>query len=405
MRTRFLTQHILLAAIIATGAAASTCSMVLAQDAPAATAATNELIPLRAKWTAGEKLSYEMRIDGTINMQVSRNTPSPFSGVPLDIDMKMLGATTLETLKVDEMGTGTVAMSLDGLKVLAQSFGQKAEITMQDGETVFMLNGKRMGAQRAKDDAKKPNEAKKVEAPFSLEISDRGQILRAIAPEPKNVDKGAAPKAPDAMPFNFEQMAQSAFWRIVPALWPAQAVKIGDKWSSDIAWPPPALVAVQENQGQTVTTPAQLGHFDFTLRNSENVAGRRVFRVGVDGKVELDEKQSRDLSMAMQAEADKRMEEARDKAKAAGEEVETPVRPPFRTQLQNATQKIVGDIWVDADKGQIVRAELNVETQTSAQDVPDNAKVKLKDGESWFDFAGTMQLQLKPPTATPVVMP
>ena len=273
MKTRFLMRHTLLAMFMVAGTVASTCNVIMAQDAPAVPAA-NELIPLRAKWTQGEKLSYEMRIDGTINMQVSRNTPSPFSGVPLDIDMKMLGATTLETLKVDEMGTGTVAVSLDGLKVLAQSFGQKAEITMQDGETVFMLNGKRMGTQRAKDDAKNPNEPKKVEAPFSLEISDRGQILRAIAPEPKKVAKGEEKKSADASPLNFEQMAQSAFWRIVPALWPAQAVKIGDKWSSDIAWPP-ALVAVQENQGQAVTPPAQLGHFDFTLRNSENVAGRK----------------------------------------------------------------------------------------------------------------------------------
>ncbi len=357
MKTRFLMRHTLLAALVVTGTAASTCSAILAQEtAPQVLAApaADELIPLRAKWTPGEKLSYEMRLDGTVNMQVSRNTPSPFSGVPLDIDMKMLGATTLQTLKVDEMGTGTVAMDLDSLKVLAQSFGQKAEITIQNGETVFMLNGKRMGGQRAKDD-KAPKDAKKMTAPFALEISDRGQILRAIAPEPKKAT--ADDKKPaDAMPFNFEQMAQSAFWRIVPALWPAQSVKIGDKWASDIAWPPLALAAAQENQGANVTPPAQLGHFDFTLRNSENVAGRKVYRVGIDGKVELNEKQSRDLSVAMQAEADKRIEEARAKAEAAGEKAVAPQRPQFLTQLQNSSEKIVGDIWVEADIGQIVRA-------------------------------------------------
>ncbi len=399
MKTRFLMRRTLLIALLASGVGASTCTLTRAQNAAPAVAA-DELIPLRAKWTQGEKLSYEMRLDGTINMQASRNRPSPFAGVPLDIDMKMLGATTLETLKVDEMGTGTVAMSLDGLKVLAQSFGQKAEITVNNGETVFLLNGKRMGAQNAK----KPNEVKKIEAPFALEISDRGRILKAVptATEPV-VENAEGAAKPNLLPFNFNQMAESVFWRIIPALWPAQAVKIGDKWASEISWPVPAVAATQGDA--TNIQPAQLGHFDFELKGSENVAGRRVVRVGIDGKVELDEAQSRNLSMAAKNEVDKRVQEAIDKAKIEGAKVAAPVRPPFSTQLKGVAQKINGNIWVDADKGQIVRAELNIEGQTSAQDVPDNANVKLKDGESWFDFAGTMQLQLKPPTATPVVLP
>jgi len=388
-------------------AAASLCiasPYAEAQNVPAPNAAApaGEAIRLRTKWTAGERLDYEMRLDGTMNMQASPNAAgNPFAGIPLDIEIKMSGAGALEALSVDEGGTARVVPRLNALKLNAESFGQRAALNLQDGNFAFSFNGRNVG--RGNANANERNGAFLSNPPFALEISDRGRIIGAVQRD----DKGNAkePEAGNAAPnagaqaapgLDWARLAQSMFWRAIPTLWPTMPVKSGDTWNSDVVIPLPAAEAPNG------LAPQNLGRFDFTMRGLEDVGGRRVARVSVKGGLDLDAKTARAIGEAAKQEGAQVAPEAVKKAEAAAKEAQDKRKGDFSQQLNKASQRVEGDLWVDPANGHIVRAELTLDTQTAALDVPrEGVKPRTKPGDSFFDFSGTLQMQLKNRTVKP----
>ena len=406
-------------AAIFTLAASSTLIVpsVRAQNAPATPAnggvvapiaPAGEPIRLRTKWTPGEVLSYEMLMDGTVSMQASPNAPNNLlAGVALDIEVKATSQAALEAISVDEMGTARVVPRINALKMNASSLGQRIALTLEDGRFSFAFNGQQMG----RADRNERNGAFLSNPPFALEISERGRIMGAVP-----LDKEGRAKAPAAQPaadaaqpapgLDWAKLAQSMFWRAIPTLWPTTPVRAGDTWKSEVSIPLPDPATIgQVAQGEAPKlVPQQLGQFDFVLRGMEDVAGQRVARVGMKGALQLDNKTSRAIADVAKSEGAQMAPEAARRAEAAVKAAEARRKGAFDTELDKATQSIEGDLWVDPASGHVVRAELTLETQTSAHEVarpgvkaPNNAKP----GESFFDFSGTLQMQLKGRTVKP----
>ncbi len=348
--------------------------------APAANApvAIAQPLELRQKWVAGQQLDYDVALNGTVNMQASPNIPSMFAGLPLDIDVDLKGQSTLDTLAVDAQGTGTVAMKLNRLLLNAESFGQKAVFSVEDNKATFTMNGQRFGgAGRDASAFTNPNTA--------LQLTSRAR-LTGVVPVPGADNNAQRPAT--AMPFDPASFADSVFWRVIPSLWPETPVKTGDTWSTPVAFPKEAL------KGETTpVTDLTLGKFDFTLRGEETVSGRKALRIEVDGSFSIDEK----AATLIQGESKAGPPVAAPAAGANGTR-----NPRIQQKLSRATQKVSGEVWFDAVAGQIVRIELNLDTQAASRDVlPPGFKGKRMskqnptDPDSWLDFAGTLQMQLK----------
>jgi len=392
----------------ANGAANGTANGAAGAPVAAAVApAAGEAIRLRSVWKPGEMLSYEMRLDGTMNMQASPNaTGNPLAGVPLDVEIKASTLAALEALSVDEMGTARVVPRINALRMQATTFGQRADLTLQDGRLAFSFNGQVMGRANRND----RNGAFLSDPPFALEISDRGRITGAVArddkgraQQPDGTDANADPKAGAAQAtpgLDWAKLAQSMLWRAIPTLWPTMPVKAGDTWKSEISIPLPDPATL--DAATPTLVPQQLGRFDFVLRGMEEIAGKKVARIGIKGGLELDNKLSRGIAAVAKSEGAKVAPEAARRAEAAAKAADARRKGDFDTQLSKATQKIEGDLWVDPATGHIVRAELSLDTQTSATEVPrPGFTPRAKPGDSFFDFTGTLQMQLKDRTIKP----
>jgi hypothetical protein len=152
--------------------------------------------------------------------------------------------------------------------------------------------------------------------------------------------------------------------RAVPSLWPGKDVAIGESWDAVVPWPLP--------DGTLAAEP--LGHFSLTLKDTETVNGKTLHRVAVEGSLKLDE--------AKLAQVNQGIDQT-----AKGKE------PVAKTLLTAAGQDVKGDIWFDAAAGQIQRAELVLNSRTASRNQKPGAR---PGGQSWADFTGTLQLQLKP---------
>ena len=408
-----------------------------AEKPPVAAATTTAALPaerieLRSKWTAGQQLTYDMRLDGTASLQASPNVPSPLAGVPLDVEVRMASETRLDTLRVDETGAGVVVLRVPSLKLNAQTFGQKFDLTVQNGRSSLTLNGQRMGKPGEQDGLARALMA----PPFALQISDRGRVLSAMpiaqalqpatiandaAPAPENTN-GAKARPKTGMPFDPSAMLQSVFWRAVPSLWPTTSVATGERWTIDVVWPPPGVTlpgatATDEATEKKALAPTSLGKIDFVLRGVEQIAGRKVLRIGLNGAFAVDEAKVEALrasTEALQKGAVARAAAPQGAATPDGNALgKAPARGRFTQKLNRTSQKMKGDVWFDPEVGQLVRAELELEAQGGTRDVPLNANGKTaaapaaKPGvapidDSWVDFTGTMQLQLKSVAQKPV---
>jgi hypothetical protein len=355
--------------------------------APAANVAAGAL-ELRQKWVAGQQLVYDVALNGTVSMQASPNVPSMFAGIPMDIDVAMDGQSTLDTIAVNEQGLGTVAVRLNRLRLNADSFGQKAVFTVADGRAVFTMNGQRFGGAGM--------DATALTNPTSaLQISHLGRLTGMVpvpganaAPAPTNRQSNGQ-AARGAMPFDPTRFAQSAFWRVIPNLWPETPVKAGDHWSTPVIFPKEAI----KGAAAGAATDLDLGKFNFTLRGEEAVAGRRALRVSVEGNITVNER----AVALMQGPITPPAAAPAAQANAAGQR-----NPRVEQRLAHATQKVAGDVWFDAAAGQVIRLELNLETQAASRDIlPAGfkgkrvAKKNPNDPDSWLDFTGVLQMQLK----------
>ncbi|MBW3637534.1 MAG: hypothetical protein KY445_13885 [Armatimonadetes bacterium] len=317
----------------------------------AALGALCPLFPARAvvleqKWTAGQQLSYETALRGTMNVQAPANANFPLAGVPLEIEIRGDGLTHLQTLSVDEKGVGTVTMRVPQFDLRAQTLGQKGQILLQNGTSRVTLNGQPIKFGDGTNPLFTPKTA--------LRISSQGRVLGVQDLQPKTT---AAPKKDDkpvaaAQAIDRSALVMASVIRALPTLWPGRDVQNGEKWKAEISWPVPSPTDPKK------MVPTQFGAWDLTLKGAETVGGKILQRVGVVGTLAVDS--------AQLAPAD-----AKDAKKPRGK----------------GKQDVKGDVWLDAEAGQVVRADLIVDAR--AEGGKDAAS------QAWMDFTGTVQLNLK----------
>jgi hypothetical protein len=332
-------------------------------------------VVLKQKWQVGQTLVYNVDLDGTANVQLPSDAPSPLAGVPLEVQLRGKGITSLNTLKVDELGTGTIAVSVPKWNFDAQTLGQKANWTLQDGKSQFTLNGRRL--------AIGPNAQQTLPVPPALKIAANGQFkgveklddapktgeaAKADAAKADAAKADAANDAPVAPGAAIDQgaLAAAAFLRAFPALWPERDLKIGDKWQANVDLP--ALARPAQN-GQ----PSKpLGVFDLKLEGQDIVGGKTLQRVSIKGDIDVDGRTVDRLTPPAKA-----TDAAQGKA---------------QPRLDHATQTVEGQIWLNAATGQVAKTELVLGGRAQGQ----TPKADGKPGApAWLDFTGTLNMNLQ----------
>jgi len=317
-------------------------------------------VVLEQKWQTGKILTYDTNLSGSVNVKIPASIPSPIAGIPLDVDIDGQGKMQLETLRVDEAGTGTVAFKFPDFTLDAkdQTFGIPAKFTLSGGKTNVTIAGKPQEWGKGWGANAVPTSA--------VKIGKNGHIkgfepIQANAP----AANGATPQAPNAIGAATIQpsMMAALISQALPALLPDKEVQKGDQWKSDVKFA--AVARTNEQTGEVLP----LGSFDMILKGEENVAGKSLWRIGVKGKVDVDGEKVNALS--------KQAPQTRGNAAVP--------------QLESATQTVEGDIWFDAQAGQIYNAELILGSNTSTF-LP--AKPGKKSEPSWLDFTGTLTMKL-----------
>ena len=193
-----------------------------------------------------------------------------------------------------------------------------------------------------------------------MKTENRG-FLPLSALEPSQYAKTpATPKAPQkdekpvdaAQAINKSALVMASIIRALPTVWPGRDVQNGEKWKAEMSLPLPSPTDSKK------MVPTQFGAWDLTLKGAETVGGKTLQRVGVVGTLAVDSAQF--------APAD---------AKNA------------KLPRGKGKQDVKGDVWLDAQAGQIVRADLIVGAH--AEGGKDAAS------QAWMDFTGTVQLNLK----------
>lgn len=337
---------------------------------------------LEQKWVAGQQLSYDVMVDGTLNMMTDPAAPFPLAGLPLEIKVSGAGEVALDTRAVADDGMGLIAILVPRLQLKGEAWGQKAVFDIKDGQANFSINGQKAdGGKGGGMDARAL-----IEPPVALQISRLGR-LQGIVPLPPKADGASAQpndkaaKAGERGPLpNLGGLLPAALLQALPQLWPGRDIKTGEKWTVEPQIPIPAQA--QKTDAETGDAGAgftmlSLGKIDMTLLGEERIEGRQLQRIGVRGALGLDKDKA-----AMLAGAGNR----------AGDE-----RGGSR-KLTNARQLVDGDIWFDAAMGQVVRVTLKLHGQFAQSGVTppkDPAKAKAKAWNATQDFDGTLQMQLR----------
>jgi hypothetical protein len=178
--------------------------------------------------------------------------------------------------------------------------------------------------------------------------------FRNIAPvaAPKTAPSANNKPVEPAQAINQVPLLTAVITRALPMLWPGRDVQVGETWKANISWPTPSPTDPK------TTVPTEFGTWDLTLKGSETVGGKELQRVGVVGQLAIDSTQ-----------------------------FETPDQKAVARPRGKASQNVTGDFWIDADAGQIVRANLVLGARAEGG--------KSKADQSWADFTGTLQLNLK----------
>lgn len=377
------------ASLSATGMATSRAARAVALLALATTAALAsrpaQATVLEQKWVAGQQLSYDLKMDGTLSMMSDAATPLPVAGVPLEIKVNGAGLVSLDTRAVAADGTGLVAVLVPRLQLNGETWGQKILFDIKDGTAQFSFNGQK-GAGKGMD------ARALIEPTVALQISRLGR-LQGVVPLPSKADAGGAQpngapkdKTGGAMP-NPGTLLPAALLQALPQLWPGRDIKVGEKWTVEPQLPIPAQAqpAGAAPGGNAAVDAAKftlvsLGKIDMTLLREEQIEGRPMQRIGVRGTLGLDKDNAARLT------------------RGAGNAPDGNDRSGSQ-QLTNARQIVDGDIWFDAALGQITRVSLKLHGQFAQAGVapPKNpAKDKAKAWKAAQEFEGTLQMQLRP---------
>jgi hypothetical protein len=325
---------------------------------------------LEAKWQAGQQLSYDLTLGGTLHMTAPADVPM-IGGLPLEIKLKGDGQNTLEARAVDDFGTAIVALRLDRLqlKMNETMFNQNGVLGIRDGRANFLLNGQPVMPAR--------DVSQYVAPRYGLRVTNQLHVVGVAPLDAKSADTANGSKADDEksplkIPLQALTLMQAMMARALPPLLPTHDVNIGDTWTANVEWP-------QAPNAPQSETPKSVGQFTLKAIGEEEVLGRKTWRIAIDGAVQLDEAQSKIIA----DEAGKRNTDQSDRA------VKTPFGSLRLPELFKLSQKVKGDFWFDPDAGQVVR--VNVQLTSNGQTRKD-AQSKT-DGD--FDFAGNVGLELR----------
>lgn len=345
-------------------------------------------VVLEAKWQAGQQLSYDLKLDGTMHLTAPAGTPM-IAGLPLEILLKGDGQSTLVTGDVDEFGTAVVAARLERLqlKMNETTFNQNGVLGVRDGKATFSLNGQAV--------MPTTDVSQYLNSQGGLRITKQMHVIGAVPlkkAEKKTEDAASEAdekpigrpgrKTPFALPLDVAAMVQAMLARTLPAVLPTKDISAGDEWNANVEWPvPPGMI--KPNIKDNFQNP--VGQFAMKAVGEEDINGRKAWRIAVDGALEVTEAQAKIIGdeIEKQRAASTPKGEAKPDVKPA-----TPfgMTPPKFASLK---QKIKGDFWFDAVAGQIVRADLNLNSSVQTRK---DEKSKL-DGAT--DFAGNLKMDLR----------
>jgi hypothetical protein len=348
-------------------------------------------VVLEAKWLAGQQLSYDLKLDGTIHLTAPEGTPM-IAGLPLELLVKGDGQSTLVTGEVDEFGTAVVAARMERLqfKMNETTFNQNAVLGVREGKASFTLNGQSV--------MPTTDVSRFLNSQGGLRITKQMHVVGAVpskkASAATDTDADAAPatgdkpakagkKTPFAIPLNVAAMMQAMMARTLPAILPTRDIGAGDEWSANVEWPiPPAFQTPALKEA--LQNPA--GQFAMKAVGEEDINGRKAWRIAVDGTLQVDEAQAKIIA----DEIEKQRVANAPKGEAKPDDVKNVLpfgmTPP---KFFSFKQKIKGDFWFDAVAGQVVRGDFNV--NAAAQSRKDD-KGKA-DGST--DFVGNIKLDLR----------
>jgi hypothetical protein len=336
------------------------CAVAFAGSTPGARAEV-----LEQQWQAGQQLSYDFKLDGTLRFTTPADTVIagfPIGGMPLEMLLKGEGQTTFDTHEVDDFGTAVVVPKLERLqlKFNETTFNQNGEIGLRDGRANFSANGQSVGPANV-DVSRIMNPDYGLRFTKSLRVTG----VEAI----KNREAAPAPDAPGKAPIGIATMIQGMIARSIPPLLPANDVSIGDSWTANVEWP--TLPGAKPDA--TAAPRAPIGKFDFKAIAEEEVQGRKTWRIATDGAIQAVNMETKDANNAVQKQT-----------AAAGQSF------PFKLPaLMTMAQKIKGDIWFDPTAGQIVKTDLRL--TTSAEGRPGIGKPT----DGIMNFNGKLMMELR----------
>ena len=324
---------------------------------------------LEQKWQPGQQLSYDFNLDGTLRFTTPADTVVggfPIGGLPLEMLLKGNGQSTLDTREVDDFGSAVVVPKLEWMqmKFNETTFNQNGVFGLRDGRANFTVNGQNIGPANV-DVSRFVNPDYGLRFTKSLRVTGFQPLGNAAAETPAQENTPAAEKSP--LPIDFPAMIQAMITRAIPPLLPLEDVSVGDTWDAQVEWPPlPGAAA-----GATPKEP--LGKFNFKALGEEEVMGRKTWRIATDGVLEV------------QDVASKAAGDALEKSSAAGGQT-LPFKIP---NFLSVAQKIKGDIWFDPAAGQIVKADLALNSSAAGR----AAAGKATDGDMKFNGKLLMELR------------
>ena len=323
-------------------------------------------VELQQKWQAGQALNYDLSLDGTANVKVPASVPIIIAGVPLEVDLSGAGTARLNTLAVNAQGDGTIFVEVPKFDLNGSAFGQKALVEVRDGQTRFLINGKPIAIPKP-DPKKTPPKygliiGKDGRIKGVKELDKNGKLLASAAktPAPARQVADDAPVAP-AEAIDKGAFISSVILQALPTLWPQRDVQPGDTWKTTL--PLPVSFA---RDAATAQDAAPLSEWTMTLKEQEVVDGVSLWRVGVVGGIQVDGKTLAKPALPKQGEK------------------------PVPT-LENLSQRVDGDLWIDAAKGQVVRGEMVIDMRGQSNTL--DAAGRGGDA-AWGDFTGTFALRL-----------
>ena len=334
-------------------------------------------VTLQQKWVAGQQLDYDATVSGTMTLLDDDESPQPWAGLPIDFKVRGNGALTLDTLSVDDAGIGTVAVRGGDSQIRAMGFGQTMEFHIKDGVAKALMNGKPAGQNLLKNRSiLDPN--------FALRLTPQGRLENVVTlRQPENADKPT-----NDLPFDFMGALQGWMLRSVPALWPQADVKEGEQWTTPLSIPLPP-----KDKNAEPPTPLPIGQVIFTLRGLEETGGRKAHRISMEGNFQVDAAKAKILNEVARDAEKPAMQSA--PPKNAAPKDKKAVSGSQTRQLADAQQKLSGTIWLDTASGQIVRAEVTAKGRLHTQGTITNKAGRTRPTETWADWDGSVQLQLR----------